>query len=263
MKKIAPWQQKGVKISRKNLLDVFANKCAYVSVENFIIPEDCTNVINTLRGMGLQQYDYNFNASEAPPASHLFATHYLYESKQPEEYFHKAQESIIEYQKMVIGANIDPVKLMMDLLSRYLKSPVFIANQNGCLYSYVIARELNHSVLLHADFAQAIPSYWSISNVVAQYAWNVYLTDPGQGGETIIYNKPWQPKDDEFSTKNTYGYDHAVVKGAEFIKFKPRSGMLMFFNSRNFHEVAACTQPRLTLGGHVGITSAGEFIIWV
>ena len=34
----------------------------------------------------------------------------------------------------------------------------------------------------------------SISNVIAQYAWNIYLTDPGTGGECRAHSKPWERK---------------------------------------------------------------------
>jgi hypothetical protein len=152
---------------------------------------------------------------------------------------------------------------MMALLSRHLLKPVTIAEQNGDKYSYVIARELNNSALLHADYAHAIADYWSISNVIAQYAWNIYLSDPGVGGETLVYNKPWEKEHDQYIIGDTYGYDHKVVAGAECLTFQPKPGTLMFFNSRNFHEVTQSTQSRLTIGGHVGLTKNGEIILWV
>jgi len=96
-----------------------------------------------------------------------------------------------------------------------------------------------------------------------QYAWNIYLSDPGEGGECVVYNKPWEKADDQYIKGATYGYDHEVVKGAESIKIKPEPGMLLLFNSRNFHEVLKSTKPRLSLGGHVGRLTPSEYQLWV
>lgn len=130
-------------------------------------------------------------------------------------------------------------------------------------YSYVIARELNHSVLIHADFANFISPTWAISKIIAQYAWNIYLTDPGEGGETTVYNRPREKEDDKHILKNTYGYDPELVKNVELVKFKPQVGTLMLFNSRNFHAVEKCSKPRLTMGGHAGLPPNNEVLMWV
>lgn len=258
---LSSWQQ-GAPISTRGLTQVFDNQAAYVKVENFLSADECQKLTAGLRTLGLQQYAYNFEHNEAPPAACLFETHYLYEQKTPAEYFPKAQASIELYQQLVNIAGLDPAKKFIDLLAHYL-GKVTIAEQDGQAYGYVLGRELNHSALLHADFAAFIPEVWNISKINAQYAWNIYLTDPGEGGECVIYNKPWEKSDDQYIKGETYGYDHEVVKDAELIKIKPKPGMLLIFNSRNFHEVLKSSKPRLSLGGHVGRTPDNHYLLWV
>lgn len=247
---------------KQGLLDLFHNRCAYIMVENFLTPLECSDLIEALRHFGLKQYPYNFAHHDAPPASQLFEQHYLYEPKRPAEYFPKAAQSITQYHELVKMAKLDPAAKVFDYFKE-LNLPVQIAAQDGQPYSYIMARELNHTALLHADFAPFIPPYWSITKVIAQYAWNIYLSDPWQGGECVVYNRFWQQADDHYIIRNTYGYDHQVVAGCEQIKIHPEPGMLLIFNSRNFHEVLKSEKPRLSMGGHMGLLPDNQIIAWV
>lgn len=163
---------------------------------------------------------------------------------------------------MVESCGINPVQRVQGVLQDFLNARVQFAKQEGESYFPAIARELNASVLLHADFAQFIPSYWCISKIVSEISWNIYLTDPGEGGECIVYEKPWERADDIHIVGNTYGYDPSVVEGKPNAHIKANAGRLVFFNSRNFHEVAAAKRPRVSIGGHVGKTPEGEFLMW-
>lgn len=252
----------------QGLLHLFENKYAFLEVQDFVSEEECQELLQGLQDLGFQQYRYNFDLDKAPPATHVFTQHYFYESQPEKEgaeaYFLEAAKSNQLYHDFVSKSKCDPAAMVFALLQEYLGIPVQIAEQNGQQYSYVIARELSNSALLHADFANFIPHYWSISNIKAEYAWNVYLTDPGEGGELISYNKQWEKTDDAFIIQDTYGYDHKVIEGAEVAHLKPKPRSLVLFNSRNFHEVNASTKPRVGIGGHLGLTpDNSKFLAWV
>jgi hypothetical protein len=123
-------------------------------------------------------------------------------------------------------------------------------------------RELNNSVLLHTDYAPALPPHWSISEIKSELAWNIYLTDPGEGGECRVYNCPWQPEYDHHLIGETYAYDPMVVEDAPLVALKPMVGRLIIFNSRNLHDVTAASQSRVAIGGHFGAHSNGNVICW-
>lgn len=260
---IVSWQTQQGPVSKQGFFDLFANQVGYIAVDNFLTPTECQALSDTLIRMGLHQYNYNFDIDSAPPAAHLFETHYLYEEKTPAEYFPAAANSIAEYKKLCATAKVDPAAKMAAFLAQHLQQEVKIATQDEQPYSYVIARELRNSALMHADFAGFIPQYWSISKVIAQYAWNIYLSNPGNGGECIVHDKLWEKADDAYIVGNTYGYDHVLVANKEHATISAQSGRLVFFNSRNFHEVNASSQPRLSVGGHVGLTENQEVILWV
>lgn len=256
------WEKATYKASEKALSDLFDNKMSAIIVEDFINSVDCQKIQEGLQHIGLKHYNYQYNI-DVPQAKHIFDTHYLYEQQKPEDYFPKAKETNQLYREFCNNIKFDPFFEVKELLSKNWAKPVQIATQGNDVYTYVIVRELQSSALLHADFAQFIPKYWSISEISAQYAWNIYLTDPGIGGECVVYNKLWEKEDDQYIYKQTYGYDEKVVEGKEFIQIPIKAGQLVFFNSRNFHKVNKSQKMRLSIGGHVGLTPEGHLLMWV
>lgn len=257
------WEKIKAPANEENFLALFENQCAYIEIDNFLTPAECENIVQQLRLLGLHQYDYNFATHEAPPAAHLFATHYLYEGKSLEEYLTDAEKSYKIYNNLIKQTGCDPVKKMLTRLSEIMKRPVEVAQEKNQSYFHCIARELNHSVLLHPDFAPYQAPDRIISQISSQFAWNIYLTDPKEGGVTTVYNRPWLgPADDKLYMTNTYGYAKEAVAGAEFAQFTVSPGKLVFFNSRNYHEVTATKEPRVSIGGHLGLTFDGRVIAW-
>ena len=117
---------------------------------------------------------------------------------------------------------------------------------------------------MHPDYAPFLEKDWFIKNITKQLAWNIYLDMPKEGGETVVYNKPWVKEDDRFIEGSSYAYDKKVVEDCKMDKIKPLSGDLVFFNSRNFHEVFSGRDGnRWTMGGHLAETKEGKIISWV
>lgn len=256
------WQNPVYQANEKILLDLFHNKISSIILENFISQKKCLEIKEGIQQIGLKHYNYQYN-TDVPEAKHIFDTHYLYEQKTPDDYFPKAEKTNQLYREFCDNINFDPFLNVKEFLSKNWAQSVQIATQDNYNYTHVIVRELQHSALLHADFAQFIPSYWSISKIIAQYAWNIYLTDPGMGGECIVYNKLWEKEDDQYIYKQTYGYDEKIIAGQESTSIPIKPGSLVFFNSRNFHKVNKSQNMRLSIGGHVGLTLKGDLLMWV
>jgi hypothetical protein len=256
------WAKTQAELDSKSFEDLLNNRCASIVLDEFFSLEECTLLVKALRQTGLKNYAYEFNTQEAPMAAHLFETHYLYETKTASEYFKAARESFQLYEQVVQTCGIDPVQRVTTQLQQCLSKHIQIAEQDEERYFPAIARELNDSVLLHADFAQFIPAHWIISRITAEISWNIYLTDPEEGGECVVYDKLWEREDDSHIRGNSYGYDHAVVGGRPFAQIAARPGRLVFFNSRNFHEVHAAKSPRVSVGGHIGLTPENTLILW-
>ena len=150
------WQTLQGDISKAGFFDLFHNRVAYIAVEHFLTPTQCATLAAALVKMGLQQYDYNFDVNDDLPPN-IYLIPIIYMSRNPQNIFPAAERAINEYKKFCQITKLDPVALMAEFLAKQLEQPVKIAEQDGN-YTYAIARQLNKSALLHADFASFIPS---------------------------------------------------------------------------------------------------------
>lgn len=248
---------------KADFLALFDNLIPYIEIPDFINANQTASLVSEIHNIGLQYYEYAGMPSVVPKARHIFQTHYEFEEKTPNEYFMIAQSNIDRYLTFCAKSGVNLAEMVRLYLSEKFQQPVNYATQAGDAYTYAMVRELKSSAMLHADFAQFLDQRWSISNVVKEYAWNVYLTDPGEGGECVIYEKPWEREDDIYLIEGTYGYFDDVVRGTTSRAIKIKIGSLVFFNCRNFHRVNASGDMRLSIGGHVGLTKDNEIIMWV
>jgi len=247
----------------QNFHELFQNQFSALIIPNFLTPEECQRAATEIQALGLGKPDYAFDPDNVPPSRKLFDSHYLYEQKTPDEYFPKAVAATEIYHAYCKKLGFNPALRVRDYLSTQLEKPVNIAEQEGKRYTYAMVRELSTSALLHLDFAKFIPSYWSISNTVAECAWNIYLTDPGVGGECVVYNRPGEPEDDAYLIPDSYAHDRKLVEGCEYAEIPVQTGQLVIFNCRNYHEVRSSENLRLTIGGHIGMDPHQEFSMWI
>ena len=116
---------------------------------------------------------------------------------------------------------------------------------------------------------------WEIGSVTSQITWNILLaTVPG--GETIVYDRPWDGAIDDSRFRKappSYAYSPLALQGRVFKVLKQVEGDVTFFNSRNFHEVKPCDRTvdgpevilRLTMSSFVGLLERDgrrELILW-
>lgn len=258
----ARWNRTQGSPVRDDFIALFANEIGYIKVKNFVADPERQEVLKAILRRGLQAYDFAFDSGHVPAASHLFEVHYLYEQKDPAEYFPRARASQAKYRQLCRETGCDPAKAVFELVGGAMRTPVRIASQEGEEYNHIIARELAAGSLLHTDFGPSIPARWSITSVIAQYAWNIYLTDPLEGGECVVHNRFWRPEDDAHLIPGSYAHDECVVAGAESAVIPVQPGDMLLFNCRNYHQVRRSTASRIAVGGHIGLLPDHTLIAW-
>ena len=256
------WKSQCESLNSESLADLLGNRIGSVQVDDFLSSDQCHALLKSLDGMKFKHYDYSFDEKDAPPALHIFDTHYLYEDKSSDEYKKSTLESRELYSRLSEESGFSVVEQLFLKLSQNWKTVVTEAKENSYSYFPCIARELNDSVLLHADYAPFAQGEWQIKHIVAELAWNIFLTTPDDGGECLVYNRPWIPRDDDKIVKDTYGYEKSIIEGSDFLRANPVKGKLVLFNSRNFHEVKQASGRRVAIGGHIGLTPEGALIAW-
>ena len=127
-----------------------------------------------------------------------------------------------------------------------------------------VAREPNGGFQVHFDDAlREFSGNLLDANLVAQFAFNLYLSVPELGGETVVWRHRWQPSDESFRLPHSYGYSVDVVGEAELLELKPMIGDALLFDPRNFHAVRPSHGARrVALGFAVGLSDSGELLAW-
>lgn len=258
----ARWKRTQGEPVRDDFVALLNNDLAYIKVADFVGADERERLLAALLRRGLRPYDFDFDGANVPPVSHLFEVHYLWEQRDPAEYLPRARASREEYGRVCAETGSDPARAVYDRIGGAVGAAVQIARQDGEEYNHVIVREVSAGSLLHTDFAPMIPARWSITDIVAQLAWNIYLTDPARGGECVLYNRFWRAEDDQHLLPGTYAHDERVVADAERAVITVRPGDLVIFNCRNYHEIRRAAAPRITLGGHVGLRPDRGLIAW-
>jgi len=109
---------------------------------------------------------------------------------------------------------------------------------------------------IHFDYAPYDWKGWAIEEINQQISFNLYLKLPKTGGELVVYNKQWEKeKYNKYRLPDSiasYGYNEDLVKDVEYLEYAPRKGDLLFFNSRNFHEVKKGDDFRLSMSSFIG-----------
>ena len=125
-----------------------------------------------------------------------------------------------------------------------------------------IIREINAGARMHFDeIVREMPG--TLDELpIAQLAFNCHLSEPGRGGESVVFRRRWQPSDEEH--RDGYGYDPALAAGRPRVEVRAGLGDAVFFDPRNYHLVRPLEGPgrRTTLSFFIGLTGRGSCIIW-
>ncbi len=107
--------------------------------------------------------------------------------------------------------------------------------------------------LAHHDiFAKDAPHSFHASSLRSQFACNIYLDMPDEGGELEIWEQEMPPAQFDALRGDSYGISPETL-GQPSLRLKPDCGELILFNSRKMHAVAPNSErARLSLSCFVG-----------
>lgn len=163
-----------------------------------------------------------------------------------------------------LGLPYDPFKLCREVIGANWPAAVTVGTRGGRELGAGVAREPNQGFIVHFDDAlREFSGNLLDANLVAQFAFNLYLSVPEVGGETVVWRHRWNPTDEAYRLPHSYGYANEVVGEAECLEIKPVVGQAMLFNPRNFHLVRPSQDSRrVALGFSVGLSDMGHMLTW-
>ncbi|WP_338882832.1 2OG-Fe(II) oxygenase [Xenorhabdus sp. TH1] len=107
--------------------------------------------------------------------------------------------------------------------------------------------------LAHHDiFAKDAPDSFRAKSLQAQFAANVYLSMPREGGALQIWKDELSPEEFDAMRGDSYGIEPSLL-GEPALEIRPDVGDLLIFNSRCMHSVTAGVDDlRLSLSCFIG-----------
>ncbi len=244
---------------------LFENKIETIVVDGFLASEQINTFLDVLYKRpewkeaniaGIHEHLF----IDKPKPKHLFLSQYMVRAfnTTEDEYLTLSNNYWGIWKEITNKCGFDPFVLFTNYLKSTYQINVQSAMKENMAYCPVVVRDLSEVVLPHADYGPYDGNGWAIEEVNKQVAWNLYLTHPAEGGETIIYDYVW---DNEFVIDdNSYGIEN--LNKPIKTQFLVEPARLVLFNCRNFHAVSKSSSPRVAIGGLLGQTINGQYIAW-
>lgn len=238
---------------------LFENRIAGIRVPDFLDQQALRNAV-----CGIEREGMDYYTDVKPPIGRIGITQFEHRQneRQMADYF-AATPAASARRDQLFADGVDPLKLVIKSLRAVWPHQVDLAKEpDSRVYFAGLVRHISLG-LLHCDWAGLDAPSWAISKITAQITWNIYCQVPGEGGSTVIYNRPWDESAESHAIEDSYGYSDDVVVGSRSVRSEPRAGDLVLFNPRNFHRIESNTGARrLTVGSFVGRQPGGDLVLW-
>jgi hypothetical protein len=196
-----------------------------------------------------------------PPIMKIGPAVYDYYTKAAvdDSYWRQAHYAGVVLTRIFNGA--DPVALILEKLRRGLGISVSPATIRGRPLHVGILREFRSTSKIHYDeIVREYPGGLDVEPIV-QLAFNLHLAASDDGNVLTVWKHRWVPCDDRL--KDGYGWHPDLMHQIPSATVYAHAGDAVWFDSRNFHQVASCSlSRRITLSFFCGFTMAGELIVW-
>jgi hypothetical protein len=249
-------------LSTETLAALFDNRIPAIRLEAFASGIECGAFIDGLEKVRLSYYRHL-----DPPVAYVGLSQGDHrEAHQKDEYFRAVSSASRDLEK-VYSNSFNPTERLISVLGPLLPGDLSIATEPAFgPYCHAIIRLMSTNFMLHADFAPFNAPGYEISKIDSQLTWNLFLTAPGGGGVTTIYETPWEPNAFLGGLPVSYGLPETTVLGKRSLSYRGRAGDVVIFNSRNLHRVMLgdlqTEEKRIQIGSFLGRTTNGDVVVW-
>lgn len=248
-------------LSAQNLKRLLDNEIPLIRIPGFATQDECGSFNAAARAGPIQYY------SVAKRIGYIGMAQYEYRWGRPkEDFFQAVPAAQLALDAVIARCSFDPLQRIIERMQAVWPHPVQLAREELGAYYAGIIRFAGEGVDLHADWAPLNSPHYAIGRIDGQLGWNFFSEELASGGETTVYNAPWDPPLGEGEIPRSYGLDPAIVEGAPRAVYKASAGDVVIFNTRNPHEIAG-GQPRpggsrVSIGSFVGRMPDGELVLW-
>jgi hypothetical protein len=246
---------------REQIADLAAGRCAAIQVPDLLSKTICEEIVQALCTVEFESYG---RKRVYPPVMRfgVGVSDHRTAGKIADSYW-----PAIDLDRKAwldLGLSLDPFLMCRAALGAEWPVAVRVGCNQGREMGAGVAREPNQGFIVHfGDAQREFAGDFLDANLIGQFAFNLYLSVPESGGETVVWRHRWHPGDETYRLPDSYGYDDLVVDDAESFMLKPEVGEALLFDPRNFHAVRASRDSRrIALGFSIGLTDTGEMLTW-
>jgi hypothetical protein len=238
---------------------LLGNEVGCVTVPDFIDEEQREATYAAL----MESQDWSFYEGTSPPLGRLGMTQYEHHEAK-DDYLASAPTATARRSE-ILSPLPDPIDTVIDAFDAAWPGGVGLAEEdNRPYFAGVFRRGGGGGVAIHADWGPRDGPGWAIERITGQFAWNLFFSSPGEGGELIVYDYPWEPELEEHARQRFNDYDPKLFESSRKVEVAPEPGLLMVFNSRNAHAVGPSSngEARVAVGSFIGVTDDGNLAFW-
>lgn len=241
-----------------SLFALFHDEIAALRIPHFLANDACSTLIEQIHRYQPEQY------TDDPEMARVGITQAEHMDKKA-LYFQRAAE-MNNSREAVFEERRAALLQVIHALRGVWRGQVDVAREEESNQRYFAGLiRIIRRTRLHFDWAPHDAQDWTIGQISAQLAWNIYLQASEHGGTTRVYHRAWRHEDERYREPGSYAFDLALVQNDAFVEIFPQTGELVLFNSRNYHEVekAEGTHQRLSISSFVGLLKAGQALaLW-
>lgn len=245
----------------EDIADLAAGRCAAIRVPNCISAVTNRQMLDVLSKTDFESY----GERRVFPVVKRFGvavSDHREDGGVRESYWHSLHSAKNSWNQLGLG--FDVFEFCRDALGKHWQGPVVVGQRGGREMGPGVVREPNGGFVVHFDDASREFSGDLLDDhLVSQFAFNLYLSVPEHGGQTVVWRHRWSPADEAHRIPNSYGYYESVVDWAESIEIEPQVGEAVLVDSRNYHAVRpSAGSRRIALGFSVGLSTSGALLTW-
>lgn len=253
------WKHAGLAaLSSESLQAVIDKEIPAVVISDFATLAECDQLAAAILSMKAKEYEFG------KPGSYLGIPLAHYRNRPKEAYF--AQVEAAERERAtIVSAAFDPVERFMHRIRNQTDFNISIAEEPGSgRYFAGIIRLIPGGSDVHVDYAPTFAKgLMAVGDISAQLTWNLYVSSPSQGGETVVYDQPFEFTGIDRSYK---AYDSALLVDCDSFTFQPQVGSVVIFNTGNPHVVLpspeGAARQRIATGSFMGVMDRRNLILW-
>ncbi|MER7585043.1 proline hydroxylase [Kitasatospora sp. NPDC097691] len=253
----------GTSFTDRHLANLAAGTLAAVRVPDFLDRRTCASALSALDRLPTVDYD---PARVPTPIVRFGPALNDYRSQDGRldagRYWRDAETARTAWQRA--GMRPDPIAVSLARLGSAWGAAVAPATITGRPVFGGTLREINAGALIHYDdINREFPTGLFDQEVLAQLAFNVWVSVPEDGGATTVWRHRWEPADEQ--QRQAYGYRPEAVEHCQHVDLTPQLGDGLLFNPANFHPVApnpTGTGRRIAFAFFLGLTTTGQLIAW-